>query len=130
MNYIRSNNGIIEIISQIEITDYTCLVEILPEDFYKYLGDGKYLADAKGLKIKEGWKDFNFKITIPTFLVLSNSYLTNLITYCKENDVNYDIDSKNSNAYVYVIYIDPSHQGLFDMINASYGYEIIKIETR
>jgi len=48
----------------------------------------------------------------------------------KLNDVHYVIDRETSNSYIYVVYIYPSHQGLFDMINAAYGYEIIKIETR
>ena len=82
MNYIRSNiEGIIEVISQIEISDSTCIIETLPDDFYKYLVDGKYIADKNGLKIIEGWKDFNFKITIPAFLILSNEYLKQLISY-------------------------------------------------
>ena len=131
MNYIRSNiEGIIEIISQILIDDYTCIIETLPEDFYKFLGDGKYIADENGLKIIDGWKDFKFKIIIPSFLILSNPYLKQLISYCDLNDVTYTIDEQTGNAYIYVLYIEPSHQGLFDMINEAYGYEIIKIETR
>jgi len=131
MNYIKSNNNsTIEIISQIQIDDYTCIIETLPEDFYKFLGDGKYIADANGLKIKEGWRDFNFKIIIPSFLILSNPYLKQLISYCDLNDVAYTIDEQTGNAYIYVLYIEPSHQGLFDMINQQYGYDIIKIETR
>ena len=131
MNYIRSNiEGIIEVISQIEISDYTCIIETLPDDFYKFLGDGKYIAHENGLKIIEGWKDFNFKIIIPSFLILSNEYLKQLISYCDLNNVTYTIDEQTGNAYIYVLYIEPSHQGLFDMINEAYGYEIIKIETR
>jgi len=60
MVYIRANSEkIIEMISNISITTYTCIVEELPEDFYKYLSEGKYLADETGLLIKEGWIDYD-----------------------------------------------------------------------
>jgi hypothetical protein len=47
------------------LTVYTCQVSSLPDDFFKYLGAGKYLANAQGLYIKSGWTDYN-ALDIPT----------------------------------------------------------------
>ena len=59
MIYIRATDGTIGIISQIPISNYTCILESLPEDFYYYLKYGKYLAYSDGLQIADGWKDFS-----------------------------------------------------------------------
>jgi len=60
MIYIRTNiENQIEIISNIPIEVYTCILEELPEDFYTYLSEGKYLANQNGLFIKEGWIDYD-----------------------------------------------------------------------
>lgn len=59
MIYIRANNeDVIEIISHIEIEDYTCIVDSLPEDFGYYLSLGKYKANEQGIYVVDGWIDF------------------------------------------------------------------------
>jgi len=131
MYYLRANkNGLIEVISVENIINHTCVIEKLPSDFYKYLSDGKYIVENNELKIKEGWTDFNFKISIPTYLILDNTYLKQLINYCDINNVKYEIDKTSGNAFVYVLFINPQHLDLFNMINNINGEEIIKIEER
>jgi hypothetical protein len=62
------------------------------------------------------------RITIPNYLILSNVYLKSLIQYCDANDVKSIVDKENS--IVYVNYILPEHQQLFNMFSE------IKIETK
>lgn len=70
MKYIKSNNeNQICIISYSPTIDYTCMVESLPEDFYKYIGEGKYLANANGIFIKSGWVDYDM-LEIPVNPIL------------------------------------------------------------
>lgn len=60
---IDSNNRIIAIYS---IEMQGCItVDSLPDDFEKYLNEGKYLANETGLYIKPGWVDYNL-LEIPT----------------------------------------------------------------
>ena len=58
-------NGVIQGIYNIDIVNSTCTIESLPDDFYRYLGEGKYLADATGLHVKTGWIDYDM-LNIPT----------------------------------------------------------------
>lgn len=66
MIYIQSDsNNTIKIISSLEIAEITCTIDSLPDDFYRYLGEGKYFADAVGLHVKAGWIDYDM-LDIPT----------------------------------------------------------------
>lgn len=65
MIYIVADlNGEIQSVYYIDISNATCAVNALPDDFYKYLGHGKYLANPDGLYIKNGWVDYEL-IAIP-----------------------------------------------------------------
>jgi hypothetical protein len=70
----------------------------------------------------------SIRITIPNWLVLKEEHLTALINYCKQADVINEVNELNS--YVYVNYILPEHQGLFDYLNEKYKGELILIETK
>ena len=59
INIKSDQNGIIQAIYNIECLNSTCEIESLPDDFYNYLGEGKYMANAQGLYIKPGWVDYN-----------------------------------------------------------------------
>jgi len=70
MIYIRANSeDLIEVISYQEPTTYTCTVESLPTDFYKYLSEGKYLANTSGIYVKAGWVDYDM-LEIPVNPIL------------------------------------------------------------
>lgn len=117
MNYIKAKeNGEIQIISQIEIDDYTCKSELLPDDFNKYLLEGKYLANADGLYIKNGWFDFNIKLIISTSFVtdilLTDSDLAKLIKGKMDENALLSKNPKfivriNENTVAYFLQLDP-----------------------
>lgn len=81
----------------------TDIIETLPQDWFWHY-------------------DTSIRIIIPNYLILKEAYLKSLIQYCDANNVlNFVAENET---YVYVNYILPEHQALFDM------YEQIKIETK
>jgi len=133
MNYIKSdNNDEIQVISQIPIDNPTCIINILPDDFYKYIGNSKYLANSEGLYIRENWFEYNFIVIFSIKLQaeslksyalgtgdkydylgqLINSLIMNLIEKVKTDD---------TNIYVYLEQILPEHLIILQM------FEEIKI---
>ena len=82
--------------------------------------------------LPDDWKwphpETSIRITIPNWLVLKEEHLTALINYCKQAEVINEVNELNS--YVYVNYILPEHQGLFDYLNEKYKGELILIESK
>jgi len=70
MIHIRANaENQIEVISNEPIQVYTCIVDSLPTDFYIYLSEGKYLANADGIYVKANWQDYDM-LEIPVNPIL------------------------------------------------------------
>ena len=129
MNYIKTNiNNKIEIISQIPINDHTCIVETLPNDFYKYIANSKYLANEEGLYIRENWFEYDFIVIIPIILQVESFKSKALQTGDKYDILGQLIDSLYINLIqkvkineleilVYLEQILPEHRQIIELFN-------------